>query len=392
VLAGLARLPSDAILTVDSPSRLPSLRSAVSLVMGSAQNFSCAVVGSSTNLLRAHLGAAGGYGAVIDSHDLVLRLNFAPATPKYAPNVGARTDVRIMAGNAWATPGARDAGLLLVQAPLPQAGDWSAKDRAAFAAVATANRLYRIANVASEIESGFGGLKFDVSSGFRAFLIGLRLCGSLSLFGFDLDSAAPGHYYSDDEEGIGSELLALARIEPERVEGAPLTLHMGDSRKPLSIVSERQPDGRSLPVLKWKKGWGHGTRGGTLSQAIRGGFRTDARSMQFVHNFAWERLVIRHLARSGCVSVQPWQPVPNASQSVAEALEIEDVIDFRKRLKSAAQKKRGTKPKVARWWERGRRRLSPSRPPHPLRLISSGEQQRIGMLWKWGRDGADRSI
>jgi hypothetical protein len=135
--------------------------------------------------------------------------------------------------------------------------------------------------------------QFGVSSGMIGLLLGLHQCGSLSLFGFDLDGAAPGHYYDDEQEGIGPELLALARAEPGRLESAPATLHMGDGRIPLSIVRERQPDGRSVPVLRWREGWGPGTRGGTLSEAIRSGFRTDRRAMAHAHNFAWERLVRR---------------------------------------------------------------------------------------------------
>jgi hypothetical protein len=78
------------------------------------------------------------------------------APRRYAPDVGARTDARVMSG-FWVTSSARDSGLLIVHAPLPM--DASAEERAHAVAAASANRKYRIATVASELERGFGGLK-----------------------------------------------------------------------------------------------------------------------------------------------------------------------------------------------------------------------------------------
>ena len=60
-----------------------------SLFMSKSKNKTCAVVGSSGNLIKS------GYGKQIDSHEIVIRVNRAPLR-KWKKDVGKRTSFRIM--------------------------------------------------------------------------------------------------------------------------------------------------------------------------------------------------------------------------------------------------------------------------------------------------------
>lgn len=288
---------------------------ASALLGDKASRLSCAVVGSAPTLLRARLGA------VIDSFDVVVRTNFAPSElGRYRPHVGSRTDVRSMSGE-WVELGARAKGTLLLHPTGATAGGRKA------------NANYSVLVVGKEIEEGFshGALKFPVSAGMRALLVCLRLCGSVSLFGFDLDGSAPGHYYDDETEGVVPALLALANAEPSRFRIAPHTLSMGDGRNPLFLQPVTAQGGRVRAELRHKPG----VRPGLLNEYVRANYAsTDLKAMRFRHNFGWERIVARALARAGCLSAQPWRMEPNRTQAALELIEARTVRTFREMCSS----------------------------------------------------------
>jgi hypothetical protein len=148
---------------------------------GTATAASCALVGSSPSLLRSER-----LSARIDLHDLVLRFNFAPAGGRYGAFVGRRTDARLMAFS-WVELSAREQGTVLIHGPSDVEVDLRA------------NRGFNLLSVSKAVETGLGaGLKFPVSGGMRGVLLCLRLCSSLSLFGYDLDGSAGGHYFDDE--------------------------------------------------------------------------------------------------------------------------------------------------------------------------------------------------
>lgn len=308
VVAALRALPPREVAVRGPWNASTASPIASALAAGAALRASCALVGSSPSLLRARLGAE------IDSHDFVLRANFAPATARYAPHVGARTDARLMS-HAWVELGARARGTMIVHGP-----EAAADDR-------TANGAYNVLALGGALASGLGarGLKFGVSAGMRGVLLCLRLCGAVHLFGYDLDGGSPGHYYDDETEGIVPAHLALAAAEPERLRVAPATLGFGDGRRPLRVELAGSAGG--APRLA-RKG---GVVRGALNGYVRNTYNREPHSMRYRHNFEWERLVLRALARAGCLRARPWSDAPpDAVRAAVEDKDARNVVAFRR--------------------------------------------------------------
>lgn len=355
VLAALRALPLREVASVSSWNASTASPRLAAFVRGAATSASCALVGSAPFLLRERLGAQ------IDAHDFVLRANFAPTTPKYAAHVGSRTDARLMA-HAWVDLRARTDGTVIIHGP--EAG---ADDRAA-------NGRYNIVALGAALADGLGarGLKLGVSGGMRGALLCLRLCGSLTLYGFDLDGRNPGHYYDDEREGIVPAHLALAAAEPARLRTAPATLGFGGGRKPLRIELVRDSGngggggghagraadangsgaggrlsgagGLLVPQLRQKGG----LVPGALNAYVRNTYNREPHSMRYRHNFEWERLVLRALGRAGCLAAHQWDAaLPGTSRAEAEAADARNVIAFRRAITEGRHWGRGSERAAA---------------------------------------------
>jgi hypothetical protein len=412
VVTALRAMRLREVVTITAWNRSTATPLASAFANGTATAASCALVGSSPTLLRSK-----DLGARIDSHDLVVRFNFAPTSGRYGAFVGRRTDARLMA-YSWVELRAREKGTIIIHGPSDIELDLRA------------NHGFNLLSVSSAVDTGLGaGLKFPVSGGMRGVLLCLRLCGSLSLFGYDLDGNAGGHYYDDEVrdqsgyhsnavryhllqyprihclydtvpipsprviparplaidaraaacsrcqpcarvaggrrrcraahlripltnlppraprfhaphvrylspstiyqvEGIVPSQLTLAAAEPERLEHAPATLGFG-LRHPMSIKLVQGADGRRVPRLHQKGG----VVRGNLNNYVRRSYTPEAHTMRRRHNFEWERLVLRALARAGCVRAHAWstQP-PTSSQAAAEAQQARNVLAFIKAI------------------------------------------------------------
>lgn len=155
----------------------------------------CAVVGPSRNLLGSR------YGALIDAHDVVIRINRAP-TEDFDSDVGIKTTHHLM----W-----------------PRHLDEGQYDRHAFllmtpVATATTDVFSRIIELASGFEwdltrvrlihpefvkylheNWTGERKHYPSTGFVALMIALHVCDEVDVFGFGADASGRwDRYYEDD--------------------------------------------------------------------------------------------------------------------------------------------------------------------------------------------------
>lgn len=184
-------------------------------------NFSsCAVVGNSGSLLNAT------YGASIDSHDIVLRLNQAPPgdrVNKLTRHVGARTTFRLI-NTRWANkygdlkfvdggglPLEEDVTLVVTRAR-PKAYDAMAQYLKMARSDVTALYLSsRVVGRARQLlldyrrkleDRGFGPFYggSTPSSGFVGVYLLLQMCGTVTVYGFGLDDETSGakhayHYF-----------------------------------------------------------------------------------------------------------------------------------------------------------------------------------------------------
>ena len=205
---------------------------AASLVHGLVRP-SCAVVGNSPLLLGQRAGPA------IDSHDVVIRFNFAP-TRGFEHAVGSKTSMRVM-GKTWVwSQDAEDREASPIIIHRYNANEYFTEDL-------QLNRGYNIATLDHHLSlHGFGlarrvnnvlgkagmftraqlrslqrfhGMKefhTPVSSGFSGLLFAMYACSDVSLYGFDLEGAHPGHYYNDAEHGVVVRVADLLRREPHR--------------------------------------------------------------------------------------------------------------------------------------------------------------------------------
>jgi len=180
---------------------------------------SCAVVGSGGRLHRA------GHGQAIDSHEFVIRFNGAPAGGGWAPDVGRRTSLSVLADVATTacvegkarqptlTGGAAqlatlDSGLLLEAAPasravhkceyypeatpaaatlfLPKRG--SVRRLAEFMAEQPAAELYiRSDDFGALVDAQIAAYHDDEShptSGFNGVVLALHMCERVGVYGF----------------------------------------------------------------------------------------------------------------------------------------------------------------------------------------------------------------
>ena len=201
-------------------NNLRSLPSSDMRILDSYNFSSCAVVGNSGHLLNAT------YGAAIDSHDVVLRLNQAPPgdrVNKLIKNVGSRTTFRLI-NTRWANkygdlryvdggglPLEDDVTLIVTRAR-PKAYDQMAQYLKTARSDVTALYLSsRVVGKARQLlleyrqrleERGFGPFYggSTPSSGFVGVYLLLQMCGTVTVYGFGLDDENSGerhtyHYF-----------------------------------------------------------------------------------------------------------------------------------------------------------------------------------------------------
>lgn len=219
---------------VNRLSRAHVPEAASSLVHGLVRP-SCAVVGNSPLLLGQRAGPS------IDSHEVVIRFNFAP-TRGFERDVGTKTSVRVMGKTwVWSSQDAGDGEASPIIIHRYNTNDYFTEDL-------QLNRGYNIATLDHHLSlHGFGlarrvnnvlgragmftraqlrslrrfhdaGKKTQapVSSGFSGLLFAMYACSDVSLYGFDLKGGHPGHYYNDSKHGVVVRVADLLRREPHR--------------------------------------------------------------------------------------------------------------------------------------------------------------------------------
>lgn len=191
---------------------------------------SCAVVGNSGILLESE------HGDLIDGHELVVRINNAPAgNERYARHVGARTGLAFVNSNVmsrWCAVGSRRAscycraygdavpiltymcsGAHFVEHAACNASSVSSSGAAPAPVIVTDPRLdalcarivkyYSLRRFAREtgLPAEEWGRRHEVamfhySSGMQAVLAAAGVCDRVSVFGFGKDAAARHHYHT----------------------------------------------------------------------------------------------------------------------------------------------------------------------------------------------------
>ncbi|XP_069740657.1 CMP-N-acetylneuraminate-beta-galactosamide-alpha-2,3-sialyltransferase 2-like [Narcine bancroftii] len=167
----------------------------------SCQCWSCAVVGNSGHLLGS------GYGALIDSHHVVLRMNKA-MTEGYESDVGRKTTHHIMYPES-----AKDlkANVVPVLVPFkPQDLIWLESVQGSFR---TQKSIRAAWDKAAILHPAFMKYVHDSwmeqhgrypSTGLLALILSLHLCDQLSVFGYGADSKGNWHHYWEHNRNAGA--------------------------------------------------------------------------------------------------------------------------------------------------------------------------------------------
>ncbi|XP_056274803.1 CMP-N-acetylneuraminate-beta-galactosamide-alpha-2,3-sialyltransferase 1-like [Pseudoliparis swirei] len=169
---------------------------------------SCSVVGNSGNLKGAH------YGGLIDSCDLVIRMNQAP-TAGYEEDVGARTTHHVMYPESAVD---LDNGTSLVLVPFKTLDlQWI------ISALTTGTITHTYTPVASRIkankdkvliynptffkyvyESWLEGHGRYPSTGFLSLMLAVHICDEVTVFGFGADQYGNWHHYWEENTLSGA--------------------------------------------------------------------------------------------------------------------------------------------------------------------------------------------
>lgn len=260
---------------VNRLSRAHVPEAASSLVHGLVRP-SCAVVGNSPLLLGR------GAGPSIDSHDVVIRFNFAP-TRGFERDVGTQTSVRVMGKTwVWSSQDMGDGEASPIIIHRYNTNDYFTEDL-------QLNRGYNIATLDHHLSlHGFGlarrvnsvlgkagmftraqlrslrrfqdaGKKTQapVSSGFSGLLFAMYACSEVSLYGFDLEGGHPGHYYNDSKHGVVVRVADLLRREPHRKASFsvdPGLYGPGSSMTPSDTIRDQYTRQRSEHPFEMERG------------------------------------------------------------------------------------------------------------------------------------------
>ena len=154
---------------------------------------SCAVVGSSSNLLESN------YGSFIDSHDIVFRMNDAPVEEQYAKDIGSKTNIWFI-NVPSVSPNNKDFKLdprygnqfFMISANHPELAK-------SFSEYYNQIVLWRT----SEIEALSKGSRDEIeniSCGLKALYFAMSLCQEVNVFGFGVDKFGKRGYYHDTKQ------------------------------------------------------------------------------------------------------------------------------------------------------------------------------------------------
>ena len=163
----------------------------------------CAVVASSSNLVGA------GYGPLIDSYDVVWRMNQAPVEKQFAADVGTKTTVR-MINYMIDEKGVRDIDpasltqFLIVRELMLQPSEvqYTLANLHGILKVYSENILFLNAWKHNRIMVRISGRSIDrvfPSMGLASMFMALNLCDSVDLFGYGPDKDGKMGYYYDKE-------------------------------------------------------------------------------------------------------------------------------------------------------------------------------------------------
>ncbi|KAM7272239.1 hypothetical protein ACFE04_026902 [Oxalis oulophora] len=192
--------------------------------IGSKKYKSCAVVGNSGILLRTE------YGKLIDSHEIVIRLNNA-RIERYEQNVGAKTNISFINSNILHLCGRRDGCychpygsnvpiIMYICQPVHFL-DYTVCKLSHKAPILITDprfdvlcgrivKYYSIKRFLEErnttIETWWpthDGSMFHYSSGMQAVMLALGICDKVSIFGFGKSAAAKHHYHTNQKAELG---------------------------------------------------------------------------------------------------------------------------------------------------------------------------------------------
>lgn len=146
---------------------------------------SCAVVGSSSNLLESE------YGKFIDSHEIVFRMNNAPTSPKYTKHVGLKTNLGFVHSDTSYSkniPANHDEKFILIKSYNRHIPEWI-ENYGENLLILRDGKMTKLVEEELDVEIP--------STGISAVVVALSLCQSIDLFGFGKDkSGIYGHYYN----------------------------------------------------------------------------------------------------------------------------------------------------------------------------------------------------
>jgi hypothetical protein len=141
---------------------------------------SCAVVGSSSNLIGSN------YGSFIDSHDVVFRINDAPVEERYAKDIGSKTNVWFINVHD-ASPGHQDFKLdskygnqfFMISPSHPELNK-------SFSRYYNQTFLWRTSEINTLSKVSRDKIE-NISGGLKALYYAMSLCQNVSVFGFGVD-------------------------------------------------------------------------------------------------------------------------------------------------------------------------------------------------------------
>ena len=189
---------------------------------------SCAVVGSSSNLIDSN------YGELIDSHDVVFRINTAPLEKKFAKDVGNKTTVWLI--NAGVSPKNMNFKLdpnysnqfFMINDNHPELSK-------SFSQYFNQIVLWRWTEINTVNKSSEYKIQTP-SSGLKALYYAMSLCKKVDAFGFGVDKFGKrGHYYKTNQifKHLTHNPDEQDKLIQELANQKQINLYMGNAKKAL---------------------------------------------------------------------------------------------------------------------------------------------------------------
>jgi hypothetical protein len=154
---------------------------------------SCAVVGSSSNLIGSN------YGSFIDSHQIVFRINDAPVEEQYARDIGNKVNVWFITSNKVnpnnldfkLSPRCDDKFFMIVA--------HHRELNKSFSKYYNRIVLWRYPEIIA-LSEGSADRIGELSSGLKAIYYAMSLCQEVNVFGFGADKSGKRAYYHDTNQ------------------------------------------------------------------------------------------------------------------------------------------------------------------------------------------------